>query len=203
MEKVDARVASNPLAGSARRRKDADADRRAAASLFGSEKDRREHATVVEWIADRLAPHCRRLRVPREPSLVSTQTMWHLGTRIEGELRDPTEPSLRLVADLHPTPAVCGLPGDLARTVIAELEPFDRGFFAGAVGWCDARGDGRWLLTLRCAELSGSTARLYAGAGIVPGSRPTQEAAETSAKFAAMLRAFGIDEEGHPVTEEE
>src|SRR5690606_19347789 len=110
---------------------------------------------------------------------------------------------LRLVADLHPTPAVCGLPGELARETIAELEPFDRGFFAGAVGWTDARGDGRWLVAIRCAELSGSTARLFAGAGIVAGSRPADEAAETSAKFLAMLRAFGIDEEGHTLPEEE
>jgi len=194
--KTGGRVVSAPLAGSAPRRADPGADREAAAALLLSEKDLREHAAVVEWIADRLAPFCRALRVPRSPSLVSTASLWHLGTRIEGELRDGDTPSLALAAALHPTPAVCGMPRAAAESLIGALEGFDRGYFGGAVGWCDATGDGAWHVAIRCAEVRGREARLYAGAGIVRGSDPALEAEETSAKFGAMLRALGIDEEG-------
>lgn len=195
VSKDGARVVSAPLAGSAPRLGDNTA---AGDALLRSEKDLREHAAVVEWIADRLTPFCRDLRVPRTPSVVSTASMWHLGTRIEGELRDRDVPSLALAAELHPTPAVCGRPRAAAEAMIAELEGFDRGYFGGAVGWCDPSGDGAWYVAIRCAELRGSTARLYAGAGIVRGSDPEMEAAETSAKFGAMLRAIGIDEQGRP-----
>lgn len=194
LEKTGARVRSTPLAGSARRRPDPRADRAAAAALMASDKDRREHATVVEAILDGLAPYCRDLNRP-EPEVVSTATMWHLGTRIEGSLRDPSVSSLELAAVLHPTPAVCGFPRDRARAVIGDLEGFDRGFFSGAVGWCDERGDGRWLVAIRCAELSGRTARLYAGAGIVPGSVPQSEVAETDAKFTTMLNALQVGDD--------
>ncbi len=189
-------VLSHPLAGSARRSSDPLEDALAAARLEASEKDRREHAAVVEWVVDRLRPFCRQLEIPAGPSLVSTETMWHLGTRIEGVLRDQAISSLELAAALHPTPAVCGQPPEAAAAAIAELESFDRGYFGGAVGWCDATGDGRWLVTIRCAEIRDTTARLYAGAGIVAGSDPDAETAETSAKFAALLRALGVDEEG-------
>ncbi len=189
-------VSSRPLAGSARRRPAASDDRDAAETLARSEKDRREHATVVEWIADRLAPFCRTLKVPHSPSLVSTASMWHLGSTIEGTLRDPDTSSLEVALALHPTPAVCGTPHDWAATTIDALEPFDRDFYAGAVGWNDARGNGEWFVAIRCAEICGASARLFAGAGIVRGSSPAAEAAETSAKFVALLRALGIDEEG-------
>jgi len=193
VEKRGAHVVSRPLAGSTRRRSDARADRAAAGALARSAKDRLEHALVVEHVADTLAPHCSELRVPSAPELTSTSTMWHLGTTVEGTLRDVDVTALELAAALHPTPAVCGLPGDLAMATIAELEPFDRGYFAGTVGWCDERGDGRWLVAIRCAEVAGATARLYAGAGIVAGSEPAAEAAETAAKFATMLRALGVE----------
>jgi isochorismate synthase len=200
LEKRGATVTSIPLAGSARR-SIGSGDRDVADALVRSDKDRREHAVVVEWIADRLAPYCRHLDVPARPQALSTQTMWHLATRIRGTLRDPRHSSLDLLRVLHPTPAVCGVPEAQATAAIDALEPFDRGFFAGAVGWCDASGDGRWLLAIRCAEIAGSTARLYAGAGIVDGSDPNVEAAETSAKFSAFLRALGIDEQGRPIDE--
>lgn len=196
VEKAGVTVASEPLAGSALRMEDAAADRAAAEGLGRSDKDRREHAAVVEWIADRLAPYCRQLRVPPEPRPVSTRFMWHLGTRIEGTLKDDRVSSIELAEALHPTPAVCGLPMAAARAAIDRLEDFDRDFFAGAVGWCDGHGDGRWLMALRCAEVSGEQARLYAGAGIVAGSAPAAECAETSAKLAALLEALGVDEEG-------
>lgn len=190
--KTDAQVRSYPLAGSARRDRDPVRDAAAAAALAASGKDRREHALVVEAILDTLSPFCRQLGTPEGTGLTATRSMWHLGTRIEGVLHDPTIPVPLLAAALHPTPAVCGQPQDRAAALIASLEPRPRDFYAGAVGWCDAAGDGAWHVAIRCAELDGSTARLYAGAGIVPGSDPSAEIAETGAKFGAMLAAFGL-----------
>jgi len=191
-------ILSHPLAGSARRQADAAADRAAAAALERSEKDRREHALVSEFVLDTLAPYCRSLSAPEGTRLTTTATMWHLGTRIAGELKDPGISSAELAAALHPTPAVCGAPREVAAELIGRLEPYDRGFYAGAVGWCDARGDGEWHVSIRCAEIAGRRARLYAGAGIVPGSDPAAETAETAAKFGAFLRALGIEgEERH------
>ena len=197
VDKTGAAVVSEPLAGSAPRSRDRAADRESAELLLRSRKDQREHTMVVEWIADRLAPYCRRVHVPREPSLVSTRFVWHLATRVEGELRDARVSSLELLESLHPTPAICGSPPDAARAAISVLEPFDREFFGGAVGWCDAGGDGRWYMSIRCADISGPVARLYAGAGIVAGSDPATEGGETSAKLAALLDALGVDEDGH------
>lgn len=199
VSKHGADVVSHPLAGSARRSPDISEDEAAAKSLLASAKDRREHAMVVEAILDLLNPLCSELHVPTEPAMVSTGTMWHLGTRIVGQLRHPGEiSSAGLAALLHPTPAVAGTPRDRATELIKALEPVDRGFYAGTVGWNNAEGDGAWHVSLRCAEISGHTARLYAGAGIVEGSDPEAEAAETSGKLLAMLNAFGIDERGYP-----
>jgi isochorismate synthase len=194
-------VVSHPLAGSARRLADASADRAAADALMASDKDRREHAEVVTAILDLLAPHCAELAHPGDPQLTATDTMWHLGTRIEGRLRDETMSALDLAALLHPTPAVCGTPREAAARTIAELEGYERGFYAGAAGWVDEAGDGAWHVAIRCAEVAGNEARLYAGAGIVPGSDPVAEGEETSAKFAALLGAFGIDEDGRAAGE--
>ncbi|WP_202397281.1 isochorismate synthase [Teichococcus coralli] len=188
-------VRSHPLAGSARRRADPAEDRAAGAALERSEKDRREHALVSEFVLDTLAPYCRSLSAPEGPRLTTTATMWHLGTRIAGELKEPEVSSAALAAALHPTPAVCGVPREASARLIRRLEPYDRGFYAGAVGWCDARGDGEWHVAIRCAEIRGGQARLYAGAGIVPGSDPAAETAETAAKFGAFLRALGIETE--------
>lgn len=192
VEKSGRRVSSFPLAGSARRQLDPVADAEAAGGLAGSEKDRREHAMVVEYILDTLQPYCRELSCPKGTGLTSTASMWHLGTRIEGVLRDDTIPSVVLAGKLHPTPAVCGVPHDRAAHLIRDLETVDRDFYAGAVGWSDVRGDGTWYVAIRCAEICGRSARLYAGAGIVPGSDPAAETAETAAKFEALLRALGL-----------
>lgn len=192
LSKAGARISSHPLAGSARRQPDLAEDAEAAAALMASDKDRREHALVVEFILDTLAPFCSRLFQPEGTALTSTASMWHLGTRIEGELKDPDLSSAVLAAMLHPTPAVCGVPRDTAARHIGTLESYERDFYAGAVGWCDWRGDGAWYVTIRCAEITGATARLYAGAGIVPGSSPQAETEETAAKFGALLNALGI-----------
>lgn len=192
-------IVSEPLAGSAPRGADLAASAARAEALRQSAKDQQEHRYVVQAIADLLAPLCRQLRVPALPALHATASMWHLGTRIEGELKDASPQALAqtssaaLAALLHPTPAVCGTPRTAAAQAIAQLEPQPRGFYAGAVGWCDASGDGAWHVALRCAHVQGHAARLFAGAGIVADSDPTAEGAETRAKFNAMLHALGVD----------
>lgn len=185
-------IRSHPLAGSARREADPAHDQAKGAALNASEKDQREHALVVEYILDTLAPDCRDLTCPKGTTLTQTRSMWHLGTRIEGRLKDRETPSVLLAAKLHPTPAVCGVPHTRAEALIRELEPDPRGFYAGAVGWCSASGDGAWYVAIRSAEICGTQARLFAGAGIVAGSDPMSEAAETGAKFGAMLAALGL-----------
>ncbi|MBX9388543.1 isochorismate synthase [Streptomonospora nanhaiensis] len=186
-------VVSNPLAGSAPRSADPSKDQRRAVELLGSAKDRHEHAVVVEAVAEALRPYCRTLRVP-EPELAGTATLWHLSTRITGELRDTDTPSAVLAAALHPTPAVCGTPTAAARAAIAAIEPFDRGFYTGAVGYTDAAGDGEWVVSIRCAEVSGDSLDLFAGGGILPGSDPDAELAETSAKLRTLLLALGVNQ---------
>lgn len=185
-------IASHPLAGSMARSSDPVEDRQRAQQLLESEKDSREHAYVVQDIAARLGPECRRLRVPRQPELVATPTMWHLGTRLEGELLDGRRSSLELALLIHPTPAVCGAPRQAAQALIADLERRPRGLYTGLVGWCNARGDGEWALTIRCARAHEDGYRLYAGAGIVEGSDPSQEWRETEAKLATLLDALEL-----------
>lgn len=201
LEKRGMQVRSMPMAGSAPRNVDSTADRETASTLLRSVKDLREHALVVEQVLDTLAPVCRKLSAPATPEVVGAGSVWHLATPVEGELNRSDISSLDLARALHPTPAVCGVPTEAARKLITELEPFHRDFYAGAVGWCDATGDGRWMVSIRCAEFQGSTAMLYAGAGIVEDSVPQAEAAETSAKFLALLRAIGIREDGSPLGE--
>ena len=183
-------VRSNPLAGSAARSGDPDEDRANADALLASAKDGEEHAIVVEAIAEVLRPFCRELTWDPVPTLLETPNVWHLSTRFRGLLREPSPGVLEVVAALHPTPAVAGEPRDVALEVIEELEPFDRGSYAGPVGWVDASGDGEWAIALRCAELRGDRATLYAGAGIVAGSMPEAEVDETERKFRAFLDAL-------------
>jgi isochorismate synthase len=180
-------VRSNPLAGSAARSGDAEEDRANAEALAASTKDREEHVIVVEAVAETLEPLCEELAWDPEPVLRETPNVWHLSTRFRGILKKPAPTALDLVAALHPTPAVAGTPRDAALATIAELEPFDRGRYAGPVGWVDANGDGEWAIALRCAELLGDRAVLYAGAGIVADSEPGRELDETEQKFRAFL----------------
>ncbi|MBN6034815.1 isochorismate synthase MenF [Amycolatopsis sp. 195334CR] len=188
------RVVSHPHAGSAPRSADPRIDAENARRLAESGKDRREHAVVIEDMVEILRPFCTHLRVaPTE--VVGTPTMWHLGTTVTGTLADPGITALRLAAALHPTPAVCGTPTEAARRVVGELEPFDRGYYAGAVGWVNDEGDGEWAVAIRSAEAAERSLRLYAGGGIVADSDPEAELAETTAKFETVLRAMGL---GHP-----
>jgi isochorismate synthase len=186
-------VVSNPLAGTVPRSADPAEDARRGEALAASGKDRHEHALVVAQVAERLAPFCRRLEVPDAPSLSATDSLWHLSSRISGELRDPAPSALHLATALHPTAAVCGSPTPAARQALLELEEVPRGYYTGLVGWCDDAGDGEWAVTIRCAEIAGRHARLHAGAGIVAGSRPEAEVAETTAKFRPLLAALGLE----------
>ncbi|WP_431879783.1 isochorismate synthase [Amycolatopsis sacchari] len=193
LSRVGGQVVSHPHAGSAPRSADPVTDRENAETLASSRKDHIEHAVLTEAIVETLRPFCRSLDVPREPSLVSTPTMWHLGTVVTGELVDRDVTALHLAAALHPTPAICGTPTEAARQLVGELEPFDRGYYAGAVGWMNSEGDGEWAVSIRCAEVAERSLRLYAGGGIVPASDPKAELDETSAKFQTLLRAMGLE----------
>ncbi|MFB6628478.1 isochorismate synthase DhbC [Streptomyces sp. NPDC004288] len=187
------RLVSNPLAGSIPRSDDLAEDVRRAVTLLESAKDLHEHAVVVDAVHQTMAPYCSALDVPARPSLIRTATMWHLSTTVTGTLAHPEVSALEVASSLHPTPAVCGTPTALAREVIRETEPFDRGFFTGMVGWGDADGNGEWVVTIRCAEADSRTLRLYAGAGVVAASVPADETAETGAKFRTFLHAVGAD----------
>jgi isochorismate synthase len=180
-------VRATPLAGSAPRFGDFKRDQISARRLLSSEKDREEHEVVVEDVARVLAGYCDGLTRPLEPELMGTANVWHLATQFAGRLHDASVTALDLVAALHPTPAVCGTPREEAREALSQLEPIDRGCYAGPVGWVDANGDGEWAIALRCAEITGTTARLFAGAGIVADSVPEEELDETEAKFRALL----------------
>ncbi|SDS71362.1 isochorismate synthase [Halopseudomonas sabulinigri] len=194
LRKQDNQFMSNPLAGSARRELEAVADRRVATQLVASAKDRHEHRLVIEQMQRQLAPLCRFLQVPSAPDLLPTTRLWHLSTRIEGELQAPLS-ALQLACQLHPTPALCGYPTAQARQLIAALEPFDRGLFGGIVGWADDQGNGEWVVVIRCGIISGRQVRLFAGAGLVEASCPQAEWAETGVKLGTMLNAFGLDTE--------
>jgi isochorismate synthase len=183
-------VRSNPMAGTTPRGEDPASDAEAARRLLASEKDRREHAPVVHAVRDALSGACEHLEVGGEPSAVATGKVWHLSTEVTGILSESSQSALALAARLHPTPAVCGTPPDEAMAVIGRLEAIDRTLYAGLVGWMDASGDGEWAIALRCAEVQGRIALLFAGAGIVEDSDPAAELAETDAKFRSMLDAL-------------
>lgn len=181
-----------PFAGSAPRLADPVADHASGAALAASAKDRHEHQLVVDAIRDGLAPVCADLDIAAEPQLRKTDAVWHLWTPITGRLRHRSTTALDLALALHPTPAVGGVPAAPAAELIGGLEG-DRGFYAGAVGWCDQRGDGRWVVSIRCAQLSADrrTAEAYSGGGIVAESDADDEVAETTTKFTTILNALG------------
>jgi menaquinone-specific isochorismate synthase len=175
-------VWSQPMAGTAPREE--------AAALMASAKDDREHRAVVEAVVDVLAPYCDELRAAGAPEVVPFPSVVHLATEVTGRLREPAPTALDLALALHPTPAVGGTPRDRALELIESVEGFDRGRYAGPVGWVDARGDGEWAVALRGAEIEGAQARLVAGAGVVAGSDADAEWAETEVKLEPMLRAI-------------
>jgi isochorismate synthase len=187
------RVECRPFAGSAPRAADPEVDAANGAALAGSAKDRHEHRLVIETMRAALEPLCDELNIAAEPQLSRTAAVWHLCTPISGRLRDKSTTAIDLALALHPTPAVGGVPTKAATELIAELEG-DRGFYAGAVGWCDASGDGYWVVSIRCAQLSADrrTALARAGGGIVAESDPDDEVEETTTKFATIFNALEV-----------
>jgi len=177
------------LAGSTRRGAGASDDAALAAALLRSEKDRREHAHVLQAIVSRLEQLGLTPEFVPEPGLRRLANVQHLHTPVRAELPEGVR-LLATLAALHPTPAVGGTPLAAAVAAIRGLEGFPRGLYAGALGWLNARGGGEFFVGLRSALIDGATARVYAGAGIVAGSTPEKEFAETDLKFKAMLEAL-------------
>lgn len=186
------RVTVNPLAGTAPRHADPQRDQASAERLMASGKDLREHAYVIDDVVRILSRFCDELEVPDGPSLTSTANLWHLSTRISGRLRDPGTSSLELALAMHPTPAVCGYPTLPAMQAIEAAESFERGFFAGAIGWSDHEGNGEWAVAIRCAHYERQRLTLSAGAGIVEGSRPELERQETGNKLMTLIHSLGL-----------
>jgi menaquinone-specific isochorismate synthase len=197
VERRGSAVHSRPLAGTAERAAGPTGSVLPAV-LQESSKDGHEHRLVVEGIAGALGPLCSQLDVPDHPDVVHLHNLVHLGTSLRGTLAGrPTAPdALQLVAALHPTPAVGGAPTAAARAMIQRLEPEPRGLYAGPVGYVEAGGDGCWVLGIRAMTVRGRLARLTAGVGIVSGSYPTVELAETNVKLAAVVDALAADDTG-------
>lgn len=179
------RLETEALAGSAARGATVAEDERLGERLLGSEKERREHDLVVESIRAALGPLSRSLVASNPPGLLRLPEAQHLQTGVRAELDDGTS-LLEAAGRLHPTAAVCGWPRTPARAWIARAER-DRGWYSGAVGWLDAAGDGELVVALRCGLIDSGALSLWAGAGIVEGSDPDAEFAETEAKLAALL----------------
>ncbi|MET3949248.1 isochorismate synthase [Arthrobacter sp. UYEF36] len=164
--------------------------------LAGSEKQRHEHDIAIQSLTTQLAPFSEAMNAHSEPFILELPNVWHLASDVKAELAEveghvPT--CLALINALHPTAAVCGTPTTVAGALIRQLEHLDRGPYAGPVGWLDAAGNGEWGIALRGAVIeSPETVRLYAGCGVVEGSVPEAELAETWAKFRPMLESLGI-----------
>ncbi len=186
-------VTARVLAGTIGRGADADADTEASAHLASSTKDLDEHEYAVQSVLASLRPHTRALAASEQPFLLKLPNLFHLATDVEGELAEGGS-SLDLVGALHPTAAVAGTPTPAAIAAIRELEPFDRGRYAGPVGWVDAAGNGEWAIALRCAQFTAAdddiAVTAYAGAGIVAGSDPESELLETRVKFRPLVDAL-------------
>jgi menaquinone-specific isochorismate synthase len=183
-------VSARVLAGSMARGAHVAADQEAAVELATSTKDLDEHGYALRSVLAALEPHSASLVTTELPFTLKLPNLWHLASDVEGTLSDGST-SLDLVSALHPTAAVAGAPTAAALIVIAELEPFDRGRYAGPVGWVGSNGDGEWAVALRCAHVSQSgRVTAYAGSGIVTGSVASHELAETRMKFRPIVEAF-------------
>ena len=184
-------VTSRVLAGTVRRQGDEAADAGLALALLDSGKDLEEHRYAVRSVARALAAHCTDLDVPEGPRVLALANVQHLATDVTGQLADGAS-VLALAASLHPTAAVCGTPTERALALIREIEGMDRGRYAGPVGWFDANGDGEFGIALRCAEVDepAGVVRSFAGCGIVAGSSPDLELAESTAKLVPIRDAL-------------
>jgi len=186
------RVSALVLGGTLPRGADPAQDRALGEELLASAKNHEEHAYAVDSIREALGPLCETLEVDERPALLKFPNLQHLGTRVRGTLAAAGTPksALALAAAVHPPAAVCGTPPGVALELIRELEQMDRERYAGPVGWVDAEGNGEWGIAIRSAQLYGRTARLFAGCGIVAGSEPAAELAETLVKLQPMKGAL-------------
>jgi len=185
-------VTSRVLAGTISKSGDDARDLALAGSLARSSKDLEEHEYAVRSVADALEPFCSSTNIPETPFVLHLANVMHLATDVTGALIESKSnvDVFTLLNQLHPSAAVCGTPTDKAAKVISEIESMSRGRYAGPVGWIDARGDGELGIALRCGQISENTIRIYAGCGIVAGSDPEKELAESEAKFSAMKSAL-------------
>jgi len=184
------------IAGTIGRGADAAEDERLGRDLLASEKDREEHAIVVAFIRELLTPLAERITVAPSPSVMTLRFVQHLATEIEGTLPDDAG-LLALGERLHPTPAVGGAPREAALTMIDEHEGFERGWYAGPVGWLNGAGDGELCVGLRCGIVDRTRATLFAGCGIVADSDPAREWEESRIKLRAVVSALGmLEDEG-------
>ncbi|HEU5001187.1 MAG TPA: isochorismate synthase [Actinomycetota bacterium] len=184
-------ICSVPLAGTARRGSTPAEDEALGAALLASRKDRWEHDLAVVTVVESLRPLCARLRIDPEPWLLRLANVQHLATQVTGQLAG-AQTALEIAGAVHPSAAVCGTPTRKALAVIRQLEGAHRGRYAGPVGWVGADGDGEWAIALRCGELQGGRARLYAGAGIVAESDPDAELEEALLKLRPVLSALDL-----------
>ena len=187
-------VTSRVLAGTIRKTGDEDRDLTLAASLAKSSKDLEEHEFAVRSVADALAPFCSSTNVPDSPFVLHLSNVMHLATDVTGVLNDSAKPTdiFTLISELHPSAAVCGTPTKKASELITELEQMNRGRYAGPVGWIDIHGDGEIAIALRCGQISQDKLKIqiYAGCGVVAGSDPEKEFAESQAKLMPMRTAL-------------
>jgi menaquinone-specific isochorismate synthase len=184
-------VTARVLAGSAARGTDAASDEESATALATSTKDQDEHQYAVQSVLAALRAHSPYGIASEVAFTLELANRWHLASDVDGTLTDGST-ALDLIASVHPTAAVAGTPTDAALAVIDDLEPFDRGRYAGPVGWIGADGDGEWAIALRSAQLEANgDVTAYAGAGIVDGSDPQHELVETKMKFRPIVEALG------------
>jgi len=188
---TDRRVETRVLAGSAARGLDPQSDSDAATRLANSAKDRDEHEYAMQSVLTALAPHCRSIVGASTPFTLRLSNVWHLASDIEGVLRSRTS-VLDIIDSLHPTAAVAGVPTDRALTTITDIEAIPRGRYAGPVGWVDGAGNGEWAIALRCAQWRETDIVAHAGAGIIIGSDPESEYAETELKFRPIREALTL-----------
>ena len=187
-------VTSRVLAGTIRKTGNEDRDLTLAASLAKSSKVLEEHEYAVRSVADALAPFCSSTNVPESPFVLHLSNVMHLATDVTGVLNDSAKQAdiFTLIEKLHPSAAVCGTPTEEAKQLIKKLEQMNRGRYAGPVGWIDAHNDGEVAIALRCGQLSSDRKmiRIFAGCGIVAGSDPVNEFAESQAKLMPMRTAL-------------
>lgn len=185
-------VTSRVLAGTISKTGNDERDLALAASLARSSKDLEEHLYAVQSVADALEPFCTSTNVPDAPYVLHLANVMHLATDVTGAIAEKIAhvDAFTILEQLHPSAAVCGTPREQAGQLITEIESMSRGRYAGPVGWIDAAGDGELGIALRCGQINGDSIRIFAGCGIVAGSDPDKELAESVAKLVPMRSAL-------------